>query len=79
MDVITEIFPDTELLLCTFHVIKAVKTRIAKLPIESARKTELLDLFRKILYFPINTESIMHENKFYENCHADLKHYYDKN
>lgn len=47
---ITELLPSVHVLLCQFHVVKHLKTEIARLPLEIADKNNLLLLFKSLLH-----------------------------
>ena len=47
---ITRSLPATQVLLCAFHVMKAVKTKLAKLRVDRLSKEETLTLFKRLMY-----------------------------
>ncbi len=72
-------FPKSKVLLCSFHVLKAVKTNIAKEALPAEIKQGLFQAFRKILYSRTEEAFKANEEDFLFACSEKLKGYYQSN
>ena len=50
MRVLEELFPETRLLLCHFHVLKWMKKIISSAPVVMSHREQIYDAFKKLLY-----------------------------
>ncbi len=77
--VLADEFPNSKVLLCIFHVIKAVKTEIAKQNICLEEKQKTLDAFRSILYSTSDEAVKENENRLFSFCSDLFAKYYRSN
>ena len=74
---IKQFFPNSRTLLCTFHVLKYIKTVIHKQELPLDKKKDLMAIFRAILYCK-NEEEIEELKKKFD-IYEDFKNYYYSN
>jgi hypothetical protein len=72
-------FPACKVLLCAFHVMKAMKTYIAKEKLTAEDKHELLQSFKKVLYSKTEEDFHCNQATFLELCSPTMQNYYTTN
>ncbi len=77
--VLEDLFPNSRILLCAFHVIKVFKTEIAKENLSVNEKQALLASFKELLYSPTEDAFYQNESKFTNLCSDQMSNYYKEN
>ena len=79
LDVLNESWPSVPVLICAFHVMKTLKTNIAKEKLHVTEKQALLTSFKRALYCRTEESFKEKESEFLDQCTAGLREYYAKN
>ncbi|CAF1023307.1 unnamed protein product [Brachionus calyciflorus] len=79
IDILERVFICSRILLCTFHALKYIKTKINAEKVEMKKKEKIMGIFRKILYSETEASADKYTIKLKNNTSDEFNKYFEKN
>ena len=79
MKLLSSLFPNANILLCTFDVVKYLKQKIANEKLDQSEKLELTQCINKMIYANSEQSFIAHLTHFNEIASESFAEYFYKN